>query len=71
MMPISSTFDDVMQKVRERHGHFQFQGIIGFEGGRNEFTTILQMLPANLSPNEEQQYLRDHPIQPKFNVRHL
>jgi hypothetical protein len=69
-MPISSTFNDVMQKVRGRHGHFQ--GIVvGFEGGRNEFTTISQMLPANLSPNEEQQHLRDHPIQPKFKVRHV
>ncbi len=70
-MPISSRFADVMQKVRQEHGHFQFgQGIVGFEGGRNEFTTIFQMLPA-VRPDNEKRYFRDNPIQPKFKVRRV
>ncbi|GMF36992.1 unnamed protein product [Phytophthora fragariaefolia] len=74
-MPISSTFDDVMQKVGEQHGRF-FQGIfVGYQGGRglggwNEYTTISQMLPPTVPADfNEEQYLRDNPIQPKFKVR--
>jgi hypothetical protein len=65
-MPIYSTFNDVMQKVRERH--MDFQGIfIGFEGGWDEFTTISETLPTS-RPNtfNEEQHLRDNPTQPKF-----
>ncbi|KAE8970757.1 hypothetical protein PF005_g15939 [Phytophthora fragariae] len=73
-MPISSKFDDVMQKVGEQHdrGGF-FQGIfVGFEGGReaggwNERTTVLQTLPATRPPDfNGEEYLYEHPIQPKF-----
>jgi hypothetical protein len=68
-MPISSTFNDVMQKVRERHGHFQFQGVVGFEGEQNERTTVAEMLTAKPNDKNEEDYLYEHPIQPKFKVR--
>ena len=69
-MPISSTFDDVMQKVRERH--MNFQGIfIGFEGEQNERTTVADMLTAKPNDKNEEDYLYEHPIQPKFKVRRV
>jgi hypothetical protein len=72
-IPISSTFNNVMKKVRQEHGYFQFEGVVGFEDGWNEFTTILQMFPTPRPNNfNEEQYLRDNPIRPKFKkVRNL
>jgi hypothetical protein len=59
-----------MQKVRERHGHFQ--GIVfGFEGGQNERTTVAEMLTAKPNDENEEDYLYEHPIQPKFKVRRV
>ncbi|GMF57942.1 unnamed protein product [Phytophthora fragariaefolia] len=69
-MPISSTLDDVMQKVGEQHGRF-FHGIFGgFVRGWNERTTVLQTLPVPRPANfNEEDYLYENPIQPKFKVR--
>jgi hypothetical protein len=69
-MPISSTFDDVMKKVRQEHGNFQ--GIfVGFEGGQNERTTVADMLTAKPNDKNEEDYLYEHPIHPKFKVRRV
>ncbi|KAE9005749.1 hypothetical protein PF005_g12898 [Phytophthora fragariae] len=70
-MPISSEFVDVLQKVTKQHRFFQ--GIVvGFEGGSgddrwNERTTVSQTLPDKIpSDFNEEDYLYEHPIQPKF-----
>ncbi|KAE9317977.1 hypothetical protein PF008_g18618 [Phytophthora fragariae] len=70
-MPISSRFVDVMQKVTEQNR--LFQGIVvGFEGGSgddrwNECTTVSKTLPDKIpSDFNEEDYLYEHPIQPKF-----
>jgi hypothetical protein len=66
-MPISSRFADVMKKVRQEHGNFQ--GIVvGFEGGRNERTTVNDMLTTKPDDKNEEDFLYEHPIQPKFKV---
>ena len=70
-MPISSTFNDVMKKVRQEHGNFQFQGVLGFEGEQNERTTVADMLTAKPNDKNEEDYLYEHPIQPKFKVRRV
>ncbi|GMF47114.1 unnamed protein product [Phytophthora fragariaefolia] len=74
-MPISSKFADVMQKVSEQRF---FQGVfVGFEGGRevggwSERTTVSQILPVSRPPKfNEEEYLYEHPIQPKFKVRRV
>ena len=66
-MPTSSTFDDVMRKVREQNINFEGT-FVGFEGGRNERTTVNDMLTAKPDDKNEEDYLYEHPIQPKFKV---
>jgi len=65
-MLVSSDFNDVMQKFREKHGPIPGPGpVVGFEGG-DEFTTVSEMLRAKPASETEEAYLRDNPIQPKF-----
>ncbi|KAE9026848.1 hypothetical protein PR001_g11367 [Phytophthora rubi] len=60
-----------VKKVTKQHRFFQ--GIVvGFEGGSgddrwNERTTVSQTLPDKIpSDFNEEDYLYEHPIQPKF-----
>ncbi len=69
-MPISSTFDDVMRKVREQNINFEGT-FVGFEGGRNERTTVSDMLTAKPNDKNVEDYLYEHPVQPKFKVRRV
>jgi hypothetical protein len=52
-MPVSSTLNDMMKKVRQELGNFQ--GIfVAFEGKENERTTVAEMLTAKPNNKNEE-----------------